>query len=1723
MLIYSQHNWQRLKSVLNNRFTVGLVAILMLLFGGLYAGKSTSNADVSSTRGYSVSTVYQYYLLSTNKNQLVTDSSDAKVAHISSGALGAGNVSGEFGYNDIINSAPNETSAKEFVTEMSTYSFYHYWENQVFGFDMIKQMAARFFIGLLFLPFALVVDSINLVIYGMIGLIAKANVLVLLGKVIRDQGFDSKLADILGIQASTVNNLINALMCVSVSMILLALWQMLKHGSSRIDQRGAHKLAGRLFSIIGLPILVVMGAYIINSVGQMVQNTPLSASMDLRSIMVDDRAWAYRQNFAPTGDATGGQGSLESNGHNGSWVDMQYNPYKGDKASSRILNINKSSGDIANGGGNSKNTFSNSSLVLQYMSCSTFDAQDYLSYEGSAQSASDHAVGSYYNFARSKNGDWLVDKDKIYDGYGPTPIDEKKGPGDDVSYVKAIADYAKPSDSKSLGNDASTAWRDRFVWGAKTGGDNMDKYYNAAPSIEQVICGVGGSSAGTLGGYQMSTPSMFYILSTNFNATGGRYDFPAPARGVLKAKASFDSNRSTYYNVSLAGVPFFSLFMMMASMITMAIVLFALAGVVTSIGFVDMNTRPLKSWIQGMTLGDIEYAEATIIYAIGIAGTILILAVFPPMLMGAMNMIANIVFSGVNLANQAAGGQMTPTADEAYNGMKKLLESIVIFIFGYAYFKNWNNLRGNIQDLLSYPWAWAKARGAQLERQAGGNIGQMTAREAKKMSQPTRAAKAVEQLGSNTLSKTGSWMQNKLGVPFGRMHGLQESTDGLPDGGDGTEHSIADLANRAHVTPAQQAENAVKGKHQVGAKRINELPGNENGHGGYVDKTYADGTEIQEYDDGTAAIKNPDGTISQINPDGSRMTLGQDDSKVMESPDGTVTTYDPETGDTITRNPDGLQKIEHRDGSVEYQNADGTPYDGPVVDDNGQFTKAMVQKLDLPTQQQALQDLKLDPNTPAEIKPDIDAAQQALQKFEADPTPENAQAAQDALNNLHDHMQQVDMDPASLQQVQNQADKLQDYANPVKFSSTMISPNADPRKAVSDLQESFDNLKANPTPENAQKLQNQLIAMQPMLANDPQAQAQAANLAKALTPATEASNPQEAKTALQAARVDQLGNQLTDRASQDIQNGTIKTDSGIKADGNGVQSTGNPAIDKNIGDLDANNFKANNLNADGTIKGDPNALTNQLSQALADGMNNSNNAISNGKTVAQIDPTTGQPVKTHLDANGNTVQSTGKLDTSGIKIDPNTGRPLKTDLNNPNVSAHLDTDGNPIRPDMSGQSIKAQLDGNGNPIRPDMSGQSIKAQLDGNGSPVKTHLDTNGNTVQSTGKLDTSGIKIDPNTGRPFKTDLNNPNVSAHLDADGNPVKAQLDANGQPLKTTVQTGNAPTINPVAGAQTIKETSQGVAGQSINKIINSTPNASSSPIKSTGDIQTSGNGGVKVNGGSGVQTNGNGGVKVNGGFGVQTNGNGGVKVNGGSGIQTNGNTTVKTGNAQTINPNAGVHNSGDMSRQLEQAVRQGMNGTTAPTGNASRSIMHGMGNSNTTNETINRINNNNTQANHDIHTTNNTVQRGADTSQLQSAVQNGMNSSRPAMRMAGGNASEGMSGMSKSIADEVRNGMTNVFNEATQSQNQAIANAIQNSMGSIANQNSQLQQSIQAIGRAKNPSQLNAAVHNFGDKLNALSPQQKQDINFDQLNNNVHQLRHSLNPNPSGEHSIGSLK
>ena len=108
-----------------------------------------------------------------------------------------------------------------------------------------------------------------------------------------------------------------------------------------------------------------------------------------------------------------------------------------------------------------------------------------------------------------------------------------------------------------------------------------------------------------------------------------------------------------------------------------------------------------------------------------------------------------------------------------------------------------------------------------------------------------------------------------------------------------------------------------------------------------------------------------------------------------------------------------------------------------------------------------------------------------------------------------------------------------------------------------------------------------------------------------------------------------------------------------------------------------------------------------------------------------------------------------------------------------------------------------------------------------------------------------------------------------------------------------------------------------------------------------------------------------------------------------------------------------------------------------------------------------------------------------------------------------------------MAAQMQASIKNAFDEATQQQNQSIANAISNALGNNVRQDSQLQQSIRAIGHARNAGELNAAVHHFGAKLNALSPQQKQGINFNQLNTNVRQLRDSMTNN-NGQAPISKL-
>src|SRR5699024_5983649 len=128
------------------------------------------------------------------------------------------------------------------------------------------------------------------------------------------------------------------------------------------------------------------------------------------------------------------------------------------------------------------------------------------------------SFGSYYDYANEMKEE-LVDVDNTYNP--SNSIEKEEAP--EGGYVEAIDDY-KNDDDKLIGTP-QTAWRDRFIYGAKSSGENIDAYYGESPSIEQMENEVGKHEESAF-----STQSMFLILSTMFNETGGKYSIDAPSR-----------------------------------------------------------------------------------------------------------------------------------------------------------------------------------------------------------------------------------------------------------------------------------------------------------------------------------------------------------------------------------------------------------------------------------------------------------------------------------------------------------------------------------------------------------------------------------------------------------------------------------------------------------------------------------------------------------------------------------------------------------------------------------------------------------------------------------------------------------------------------------------------------------------------------------------------------------------------------------------------------------------------------------------------------------------------------------------------------------------------------------------------------------------------------------------------------------------------------------------
>ncbi len=739
-----------LKRVVNSKVVVLLSMMTLFALGTM----KVANADVN----YEFANAFQYFMLDNRADQVKEGAQEKKAVHIAS--LGSGGVTGSFSYSEIVNSAPgtgkakekNKKTAEQFVTEMATYSTFNYFSNKIQGFESITPTIGRF-VAVVLIPFAILVDFLGLILPSMLNLLAKLNVIPLLGAAITNLGVQSNLFQALSITKEQVNTIVNIALSVSTSFILIAVLMTLRRGGQNIDRRWLKRLEGRLFTIICLPLVVGFSATLLNSIGDLASTAPVMDSSNFSNYLIDVRSWAYNYNFAPNGNSASASDLKATKGY----VDLDFNPYT-DPGQARIKQINSKSSIVGDG-----SIFPNTSLMLAFVTSSSFSATDYINYQGSEESKQNNTYGSYYDYANNYTNKKLVDIEKAYvpssgQTYGNKT--DQNGP-----YKSAINDY-KVDGKDTLNTSKVTAWRDRFIYGAKNAGD-LNKYYGESPSQEMVKNMVGGTKSSTI----PSDQSMFLILSTIFDETGGRYYVSAPSRGAYSLIGKFDSNRSDYYTVSMVGEPLFTVFALLGGPLINLVCLLAAVVALFSVGFVEMNVRPLSTWLKGLFIGDIEYSEAFIIYSLGISGTVAVYTVMPSLIMGFFNALS----SGVVKTIPTVAG-LTPTSPQqslAYHGVPKIIAGCIAILMTVLYFKS-EKFRNTLNEVYTFVWNWALEAGDRLERSINTQIAQD--RDKAKM------------LGAKTerypFLENANKLDNRFKAWSNRVRGLENDPEELPNGGE---------------------------------------------------------------------------------------------------------------------------------------------------------------------------------------------------------------------------------------------------------------------------------------------------------------------------------------------------------------------------------------------------------------------------------------------------------------------------------------------------------------------------------------------------------------------------------------------------------------------------------------------------------------------------------------------------------------------------------------------------------------------------------------------------------------------------------------------------------------------------------------------------------------------------------------------------------------------------
>ena len=718
--------WQRIWKIINSKFIVLITVLCILTFGSITIFNN-AKADISTN--YKFGTAFQYFLLD-GKGETLEDKTSTKKYTKFLGAYNNG-AQGSFTYGEIIDNGSangDERTAREFVSMVATYSKFNYFSTQNQGFNIILPIVGRFILGFVALVAGFIYDIYSSVIFGIPTLVAKFNVIPLIAawftkqNVFGDGTIAEKLNEILGVNSDTVQTLTTISFTVFIIMVLFSLTKYLSTG--KINDSSRRKVISRLSALVLFPAGLALSAMLLSDAVNIAQGGGMDGKSDniYQKYIIDDETWAKRMNFAPSGNsrASGGITGTYATGY----VDNSFLPYGTTSASGRIQDINSTSPYYQSDG---KFNFSNSAVALRYMLSDTFTADQYIQYEGTQEAQNLNTYGAYKGYAdnwtkktldkEGKSPDILNTENAYYASNNGSPNKAGDAP-DDWNFSEAVDDYSKDEDGKTvLTASPSKVWRERFIFGTKSSGASLEKYYNKKPpSTEQVLNAVG---SGNDNSNSISDQSMYLLLSTKFNSTGGDYYLTGPARG-LNISNIFDSNRVVYYSFSIVGIPFISILGAIGTIFISIIFWTVAIMAIFSVGLIEMNVKPIETAMKWLFFGDVEYGVAYLIYSVGVVGTILSFSVITRVMSEVGKFLPDVISSALSMitTNSNSYDGMTGEAAMVMGSVSPVASMLLAYILYFVIRHNVNNARTSLIYLFTLPWEISVGYGRKYERLA---------------------------------------------------------------------------------------------------------------------------------------------------------------------------------------------------------------------------------------------------------------------------------------------------------------------------------------------------------------------------------------------------------------------------------------------------------------------------------------------------------------------------------------------------------------------------------------------------------------------------------------------------------------------------------------------------------------------------------------------------------------------------------------------------------------------------------------------------------------------------------------------------------------------------------------------------------------------------------------------------------------------------------------------